>query len=218
MKVTKPRAGKFRGPAVVASAAFSLLWAPQAHAFFHNSPDLEQGRAIYRAECASCHGANFSKPIDPSYPKIAGQHADYLYVALKAYQTDGNPKVGRGNAIMAGQVKHVSIFGSSFPDLTMIRMLAGLQQKNTDSLIGGVANVLEEAGITLVNSAALLKPYLPAPGTLTSRGLDASEQADVDYGRPLARQIAAMDIGQTIVVRTGPWSQWRPWRGRMRHR
>ena len=58
MKVTKPRAGKFRGPAVVASAAFSLLWAPQAHAFFHNSPDLEQGRAIYRAECASCHGAN----------------------------------------------------------------------------------------------------------------------------------------------------------------
>jgi DUF1009 family protein len=102
---------------------------------------------------------------------------------------------------MAGQVKHVSIFGSSVPDLTMIRMLAGLQQKNTDSLIGGVANVLEEAGITLVNSAALLKPYLPAPGTLTSRGLDASEQADVDYGRPLARQIAAMDIGQTIVVR-----------------
>ena len=110
-------------------------------------------------------------------------------------------KSGVRKAIMAGQVKHVSIFGSSFPDLTMIRMLAGLQQKNTDSLIGGVANVLEEAGITLVNSAALLKPYLPAPGTLTSRGLDASEQADVDYGRPLARQIAAMDIGQTIVVR-----------------
>jgi cytochrome c553 len=58
-----------------------------------------------RAACASCHGANFSKPIDGSYPKLAGQHADYLYVALKAYQTEGNPNIGRSNAIMAGQVK-----------------------------------------------------------------------------------------------------------------
>ena len=58
-----------------------------------------------KANCASCHGANFAKPIDPSYPKLAGQHADYLYVALKAYKTDNNPKVGRGNAIMAGMAK-----------------------------------------------------------------------------------------------------------------
>lgn len=58
-----------------------------------------------KANCASCHGANFSKPIDPSYPKLAGQHADYLFVALKSYKTENNAKVGRGNAIMAGMVK-----------------------------------------------------------------------------------------------------------------
>lgn len=58
-----------------------------------------------KANCASCHGANFAKPIDPSYPKLAGQHADYLYVALKAYKTDNNPKVGRGSVIMAGMAK-----------------------------------------------------------------------------------------------------------------
>jgi cytochrome c553 len=58
-----------------------------------------------KANCASCHGANFAKPIDPTYPKLAGQHADYLFVALKAYKTDNNPKVGRGNAIMAGMAK-----------------------------------------------------------------------------------------------------------------
>ena len=58
MKATKPRNGKFRGAAIVARAAIFLLFAPQANAFFHNSPDLEQGRAIYEAECASCHGAN----------------------------------------------------------------------------------------------------------------------------------------------------------------
>ena len=55
--------------------------------------------------CVSCHGANLNQPIDPSYPKIAGQHADYLFVALKAYQMDGNPHMGRANAIMAGMVK-----------------------------------------------------------------------------------------------------------------
>ena len=57
---------------------------------------------LKKGNCASCHGANLSKPIDPSYPKLAGQHADYLYVALKAYQTDKNPQVGRNNAVMMG--------------------------------------------------------------------------------------------------------------------
>ena len=59
-----------------------------------------------KANCASCHGANYAAPIDPGYPKIAGQHADYLFVALKAYKTDsGNPKVGRANAIMGAMAK-----------------------------------------------------------------------------------------------------------------
>ena len=58
-----------------------------------------------KANCVSCHGANFSAPIDPSYPKLAGQHADYLYAALKAYQTDHNPLIGRSNAIMMGMAR-----------------------------------------------------------------------------------------------------------------
>lgn len=63
---------------------------------------------LTKGACVSCHGANFSKPLDPSYPKLAGQHADYLTAALKAYKTEGNARVGRGNAIMAGQVKQFS--------------------------------------------------------------------------------------------------------------
>jgi DUF1009 family protein len=110
-------------------------------------------------------------------------------------------KAGVSEAIMAGQVKHVQIFGSGIPDFTMIKMLAGLRQKNTDSLIGGVARVLAENGITLLDSSALIEPHLAAPGKLTRRGLNKSEQDDVDYGRPIAREIAGMDIGQTIVVR-----------------
>jgi cytochrome c553 len=60
---------------------------------------------LAKANCSSCHGSNFSKPIDPSYPKLAGQHADYLLVALKSYKVENNAKVGRGNAIMAGMAK-----------------------------------------------------------------------------------------------------------------
>jgi cytochrome c553 len=60
---------------------------------------------LNKANCASCHGANFSTPIDPSYPKLAGQHADYLFVTLKGYKNDANQVVGRNNAIMAGFAK-----------------------------------------------------------------------------------------------------------------
>ncbi len=67
----------------------------------HAVPDALKDRM---AVCVACHGANFSAPIDGTYPRLAGQHADYLYAALKAYQTDGNPRVGRGNAIMRSQV------------------------------------------------------------------------------------------------------------------
>ncbi len=63
---------------------------------------------IKKAACLSCHGENFAKPIDPSYPKIAGQHAAYLFVALKAYKTENNAKVGRSNEVMAGISKQFS--------------------------------------------------------------------------------------------------------------
>ena len=69
------------------------------------APSAEVAALLTKGACASCHGANFSKPIDPAYPKLAGQHADYLAAALRAYGTTDSPIVGRGNAIMAGQVK-----------------------------------------------------------------------------------------------------------------
>ncbi|KPF50586.1 cytochrome C [beta proteobacterium AAP51] len=68
-------------------------------------PTPEVAALLAKGACATCHGVNYNKPIDPGYPKIAGQHADYLYVALRAYTVTGNAKVGRSNAIMAAQVK-----------------------------------------------------------------------------------------------------------------
>ncbi len=71
-------------------------------------PSAPVAKLLAQANCASCHGANFSAPIDPSYPKIAGQYADYLYAALKAYQTTANPHIGRNNAIMMGMARPFS--------------------------------------------------------------------------------------------------------------
>lgn len=71
-------------------------------------PSDEVKALLAKGACVSCHGTNFSKPIDGSYPKIAGQHADYLYVALKSYKTESNPQVGRSNPIMSGQAKQFS--------------------------------------------------------------------------------------------------------------
>ena len=69
----------------------------------------EKGQALVeKGNCASCHGAGLNTPILPAYPKLAGQHADYLYAALKAYKVTNNPNVGRSNAIMAGQVAQFS--------------------------------------------------------------------------------------------------------------
>jgi cytochrome c553 len=72
------------------------------------APNPQVASLLQKAACVSCHGANFAKPIDPSYPKIAGQHADYLFVALKAYKTDNNPGVGRSNGVMGAIAKQFS--------------------------------------------------------------------------------------------------------------
>ena len=71
--------------------------------------NAEAGKAaVAKYNCSSCHGADYNSPIDPSYPKLAGQHADYLEHALIAYQRGANGSNGRGNAIMAGMAKPLS--------------------------------------------------------------------------------------------------------------
>ncbi len=104
-------------------------------------------------------------------------------------------------AVMAGQVKHNKIFSSIRPDWRMAKLLMSLATKNTDSLIGAVAKLLHEEGIELVDSTAFLKPLLPEPGLLTRRAPTAEEAADIEYGRSIARVIAGLDLGQTVVVR-----------------
>jgi DUF1009 family protein len=107
---------------------------------------------------------------------------------------------GVTQAVMAGQVKHNKIFSAIRPDWKLAKLLFSLPRKNTDALIGAVARVLEEEGIRLVDSTLFLKPLLPEPGVLTRRAPNEQEAADMEYGLGVARHIAALDVGQTVVI------------------
>ena len=108
---------------------------------------------------------------------------------------------GVEHAVMAGQVKHNKIFSAIRPDWKLAKLLLSLPVKNTDSLIGAVARVLHDEGIELVDSTKFLGTLLHSEGILTRRSPDQSESADITYGRHVAQQIAALDLGQTVVVR-----------------
>ena len=108
---------------------------------------------------------------------------------------------GVTHAVMAGQVKHNKIFSSIRPDWKLAKLFFSLPKRNTDALIGALARVLEDEGIKLVDSTAFLRPLVPQAGVLTIRAPDERESADIAYGREIARQIAGLDLGQTVVVR-----------------
>ena len=108
---------------------------------------------------------------------------------------------GVEKAIMAGQVKHVQIFSRAVPDARMLKVLLRLPRRNTDSLIGAIATELQSEGIELINSTYFLQQHLPQTGTLTRRQPDKHEREDIEYGLEIAREIARLDLGQTIVVR-----------------
>jgi len=142
---------------------------------------------------------------EETFPEIES-HAKTVYwlslgqlgKLIKTFKSEG---VNR--AIMAGQVKHKQIFSSIIPDLKMIQLLASLATKNTDSLIGAVAKILEDEGIHLMDSTSFLRPLLPEPGVLTRRPPSDDEQSDLDYGYRVARELGRLDLGQSVVVSEG---------------
>ena len=109
-------------------------------------------------------------------------------------------KEGVTQAIMAGQVMHKQIFSSIKPDWRLAKLLLSLGTRNTDSLIGGVAKVLADEGITLLNSTTYLEPLLARTGVLSKRPPSDQERKNIDYGRVVGRHLAQYDIGQTVVI------------------
>src|SRR6516164_9003837 len=107
---------------------------------------------------------------------------------------------GITEVVMAGQVKHAKIFSSIRPDWRLMKLLATLPAKNTDGLIGGVVRILEEEGIHLRDSTALLRPMLASEGIMTRRKPDNEESANIQYGRRVANALAGFDVGQSVAI------------------
>jgi len=109
-------------------------------------------------------------------------------------------QAGVRQAIMAGQVKHKQIFSSIRPDWRLAKLLLSLRTRNTDALLGAVAKVLADEGITLLDSTSFLEPLLAQAGVLTRRAPDEQERNNIAYGHAVARHLAQYDIGQTVVI------------------
>ncbi len=145
--------------------------------------------------------AAIKEETDPAIERVADRltwvGVGQLGRMIRFFKREGVEK-----AIMAGQVRHVQIFSGAMPDVRMLRMLLSLPRRNTDALIGGVAAELAREGIELIDSTYFLQDHLPAEGLLTRRAPDERERGDIAYGLEVAREIARLDLGQTIVVRS----------------
>jgi hypothetical protein len=140
---------------------------------------------------------------EEAFPEIEGRGAvsvHWLSLGELSKLIETFRREGVSRAIMAGQVKHKQIFSAIRPDWRLAKLLLSLTTRNTDSLLGAVAKVLAEEGITLENSTSLLEPLLVKSGVLTKRAPTEQEHNNIEYGRAVARQVAQHDIGQTVVI------------------
>jgi DUF1009 family protein len=132
-------------------------------------------------------------PVAPLHRVSLGQLGKWVSILQKA---------GVTQAVMAGQVKHTKLFADIVPDLTALGLLMRLKSKNTDAIIAGVADVMRDHGIELIDSTSFLGPLMARDGVLTRRAPTDEEQADLAFGYRVADAIAGLDIGQTIAVKS----------------
>ena len=137
---------------------------------------------------------------DPRIDEVA-ENVSWVRIGQLGKMISFFKKQGVEKVIMAGQVKHVQIFSGALPDVRMVKMLWSLPRRNTDALIGGVADELAKEGIELIDSTHFTKDQLAPEGVLTKRKPNDIERENIEYGLHIADEIARLDLGQTIVVR-----------------
>lgn len=108
---------------------------------------------------------------------------------------------GIDEIVMAGKITKTKMFGNIKLDQRWYQLLSRLRNRNDDSLLGAIVEELETEGIKVKDSTMFLTSYLPKPGVLTKRAPDEKELIDIEYGKKIAKQVAGMDIGQTVVVK-----------------
>lgn len=144
--------------------------------------------------------AAIKEEASPEVEKRGASSVHWLSLGELSKLIETFQREGVTRAIMAGQVKHKQIFSSIKPDWRLAKVLLSLTTRNTDSLIGAIAKVLGDEGITLMSSTALLEPMLADEGVMTGRGPSDAEQTNITYGRGVAQHLSRFDIGQTVVI------------------
>jgi DUF1009 family protein len=176
----------------VAGAALGLIAGNGRFPFLAAAGARRAGRRVVALALREETAPELEREVDEMHWISLGQ----LGTAIEILQ-----RAGAREAVMAGQVQHRQIFSDVVPDLKLLGVLARLALRNTDSLIGAVAEALAREGITLLPSVAFLQDQLALAGPMTQRRPDADEQRDIAYGESVARALAGMDLGQTAVVK-----------------
>jgi len=153
-----------------------------------------------RAQGASLAVVAIKEETDPKIEQVADKLI-WVGIGQLGKMISFFKKEDVSKVMMAGQVKHVQIFSGALPDLRMIKMLWNLPQRNTDALIGGIADEMTRENIELIDSTYFVQDRLAREGVLTKRKPDETEKGNIEYGLRIANEIARLDLGQTIVVR-----------------
>lgn len=140
---------------------------------------------------------------EEAFPELAAEvdAIDWVGLGQLGRCIDALKSRGVREAVMAGQVRHRQIFSEVVPDLKLMGVLARLALKNTDSLIGAVADALAREGIRLLPSTLFLEDQLATSGSMTRRRPSREAHKDIDYGQQVARTLAGLDLGQTVVIK-----------------
>ncbi|HET7871675.1 MAG TPA: UDP-2,3-diacylglucosamine diphosphatase LpxI [Terriglobales bacterium] len=153
-----------------------------------------------RAQGAHVVVAAIKEETSPQIEQRGAAAVHWMSLGELGKLIDTFKKEGVRTAVMAGQVKHKQLFSAVRPDWRLAKVLFSLGTRNTDSLIGAVAKVLEDEGIHLISSTAFLEPLLAKAGVLTRRAPSEAERKNIEYGRTVGRHLAQYDIGQTVVI------------------
>jgi len=138
---------------------------------------------------------------DRSIESVSKNPVEWITIGQMARCVRVFRDAGISEAVMAGRVRHVRAFQLLSPDRLMLKVLRRLPSRSTDAMLKTIASVLEEEGVTLLDSTALLVPFLADEGAMTKRRPRKDELVDMEFGLSKARGLAALDIGQTVVVK-----------------
>ena len=156
----------------------------------------EAREAGYRVVCCG-----IAKESDPRIERVADVYREIKLGQLGRLR-DFFKSEGVSEIVMAGKIEKVRIFqGDVQPDLEMAKVLLKVRDFRDDSLLGGIADYLSSCGIQLQDSTRFLKESLPGAGILGKRTPSREIQEDIDFGWKVAKTLASLDIGQTVVVK-----------------